>query len=374
VVVEIALPSPNRVLRVRVRKRLDRSFLLDVDFMADAGITILFGASGAGKTTILDLISGTATPDDGSICSGATVLFDSVQGVCIPVWERKIGYVFQDLALFPHLTAGENVEYGLDRIAEHERHHRSDDILRAFHVQHLNNRKPDELSGGERQRVALARALVTDPAVLLLDEPLSALDRKTKSAIVDDIRRWNREHNIPILYVTHGQDEVYALGDRVLVLEAGRVIAHGTPHDVMRAPRLETIAALSGVENIFDVAVESINLARGTMSCRIAGTAVEVETPMVKAEVGSRFRLGVRAGDVLLATELPRGLSARNVLKGKLLRLERRDVMIAAIVDCGVEMEVHLTLAAQESLALQIEKDVWLIWKTHSCHLMSPSP
>jgi molybdate transport system ATP-binding protein len=371
--VEIALPSPNRVLRVRVRKRLDRSFLLDVDFVADAGITILFGASGAGKTTILDLISGTAIPDDGSIYSGATVFFDSAQGICIPVWERKIGYVFQDLALFPHLTAGENVEYGLDQLAEHERHRCSDDILLAFHVQHLNNRKPDELSGGERQRVALARALVTDPAVLLLDEPLSALDRRTKSAIVEDIRCWNREHNIPILYVTHSQDEVYALGDRVLVLEDGRVIAHGTPHDVMRAPRLETIAALSGVENIFDVVVESINLARGTMSCSVVETAVEVETPMVKAEVGSRFRLGVRAGDVLLATELPRGLSARNVLKGKLLRLERRDVMIAAIVECGVEMEVHLTLAAQESLALQIEKDVWLIWKTHSCHLMSPS-
>lgn len=370
---EIALSSPNRVLRVRARKRMDQSFVLDIDFAVDAGITILFGASGAGKTTILDLISGTKTPEYGNICSGATVLFDSAQGVCIPVWQRKIGYVFQHLALFPHLSAGDNVEYGLHELPEHQRHCRSDAILRAFHVQELKNRKPEELSGGERQRIALARALVTDPAVLLLDEPLSALDRKTKSAIVEDIRRWNREHKIPILYVTHSQDEVYALGDRVLALENGRVIAHGTAHEVMRAPRLETIAALSGVENIFDVVVESINLARGTMSCRIEDTAVEVETPMVKAEVGSRLRLGVRAGDVLLATEHPLGLSARNVLKGKLLRLERRDVMVAAVVDCGVEMEVHLTLAAQESLALQVQKDVWLIWKTHSCHLLSPT-
>jgi molybdate transport system ATP-binding protein len=358
-------------LTIDIKKRLGPAFTLAVEFEVEPGITVLFGASGAGKTTILDLIAGTKVPDEGVIRSKTAVLYDSSRNICLPIWERRVGYVFQELALFPYLSARENVEYGIRGLHREERGRRSAEILQAFHVEHLKDRMPNELSGGERQRVALARALVMDPAVLLLDEPLSALDRKTKSSIVEDIRRWNDEHKIPILCVTHNQDEVYALGDRVIAVENGKVIAQGTPHEVMRAPRLETIAALSGVENIVDVVVTSIHAERGTMSCRVSDAPVEIETPMVKAEAGSRLRLGVRAGDILLATEPPRGLSARNILQGKLIRLERRDVMISAYVNCGIKLEVHLTLAAQESLALESQKDVWLVWKTHSCHLMS---
>jgi len=235
----------------------------------------------------------------------------------------------------------------------------------------LRDRRPAQISGGERQRVALARALVTEPRALLLDEPLAALDRPTKSSLVGDLRRWNQEHRVPILFVTHNGEEVFALGDEVIVLDGGIIVAQGLPHETMRAPRLETIARLSGFENIFNATVVALHEDRGTMTCQLGKDGVELETPLVRADVGSRLRVGVRAGDLLLATESPRGLSARNVLPGTIVGLEQRDVIISATVDCGgTEFEVHLTLAARDSLGLGPGKSVWVVAKTHSCHLM----
>jgi molybdate transport system ATP-binding protein len=362
-------------LEVRMRRRFlnrDGSFHLNVHFRAKPGFTILFGASGAGKTTVLDCIAGLGNPDEGRISIGGEDLFDSERGRNVPAWKRRIGYVFQDLALFPHLTAEENVEYGLHAFPPTERRQRSAAILSAFRIEHLRTRRPAQISGGERQRVALARALVTEPHALLLDEPLAALDRPTKSRLLDDLREWNQAHRVPILYVTHSGEEVFALGEQVIVLEAGRIVAQGLPHEVMRAPRMETVAQLSGFENIFDATVTALHESRGTMTCRIGSGAVELETPLVRAEAGSKLRVGIRAGDLLLATESPRGLSARNVLPGTIRRVEQRDVIVSATVDCGeTEFEVHLTLAARESLELAVGKNVWVVVKTHSCHLMS---
>jgi molybdate transport system ATP-binding protein len=346
-----------------------RDFVLDLSFEVTAGITIIFGPSGAGKTTLLDCIAGLNTPDSGKIMTGNRVLFDHPR-TNVPVQHRKIGYVFQDLALFPHLTVGKNIEYGLSGINKSERK-KSNAILESFRIAHLRDRKPAEISGGERQRVALARALVTDPCVLLLDEPLAALDAATKSKIIDDLRAWNAAHAIPILYITHNREEVFALGDRVLVLENGRIIADGTPHGVMAAPRRESLAQLIGFENIFHATVTAVHEDRGTMTCRLANSNVELETPLVRADVGTTLLVGIRAGDILLATVKPEGLSARNILPGRLLTLEQRDVIVAARADCGAEMEVHLTLAARDSLQLQPGHQVWLIVKTHSCHLMA---
>jgi len=207
--------------------------------------------------------------------------------------------------------------------------------------------------------------------VLLLDEPLAALDAAIKSKIVDDLRAWNESHQIPILYVTHSREEVFALGERVIVLQNGKVIAQGTPHEVMTAPRQETIAVLAGFENIFDAHVTAIHEDRGTMTCLIAGSNVQLETPLVRADVGSALRVGIRAGDILLASIEPAGLSARNVIPGRVISLAQRDVIVVAKVNCGVELEVHLTLAARDSLQLQPGREVWLVIKTHSCHLMA---
>lgn len=367
---EVAGRAVPADLRADLQK-MHGEFNLRVNFTAAPGITILFGASGAGKTTVLDCLAGLVTPDSGAIRVGGDALFDSARGINLPSRRRRIGYVFQDLALFPHLTTEQNIQYGIGRLPESLRRERSAAILESFRIAHLRSRKPSEISGGERQRVALARALVTDPQVLLLDEPLAALDGATKSKIVDDLRAWNQSHLIPILYVTHSRDEVFALGERVLVLENGRIVAQGTPHEVMSAPRQETVAQLAGFENIFDATVVSTNEARGTMTCKLSGSNVELETPLVRAATGTELRIGIRAGDILLATVQPVGLSARNLIPGRVISLATHDVIVEARIDCGSEIKVHLTLAARDSLQLQQDRQVWLVIKTHSCHLMA---
>jgi molybdate transport system ATP-binding protein len=375
---DLANETPaETALHARFRERLaggasGDEFLLEVDFKADPGFTILFGPSGAGKTTLLDCIAGLVSPDEGRIALGERILFEHNR-IELPVSKRHVGYVFQDLALFPHLTVAQNVEYGLSHLPRAERQSRAAAMLQAFRISQFAKRKPAEISGGERQRVALARTLVIDPQVLLLDEPLAALDAATKSRIIEDLRIWNDTHRIPILYVTHSRDEVYALGERVLVLERGQIVAQGSPHQVLDAPRQETIAQLAGFENIFDATVRSLHADRGTMICVLPGTtrtAVMLETPLIRAEVGAPLRVGIRAGDILLAISAPVGLSARNVIPGCITALERRDVIMSAQVDCGVQMEVHLTLASRDALDLIIGRNVWLVIKTHSCHLM----
>jgi molybdate transport system ATP-binding protein len=365
--------KPSSILAASITKWYvpDKSFCLEADLAAPPGISILFGPSGAGKTTLLDCIAGLTTPESGRIAVGDRVFFDAHAGLNLLTARRKVGYVFQDLALFPHLSAEQNIQYGLSHLGSAERRSCSDAILESFRIAHLRRRKPSEISGGERQRVALARSLVTDPCVLLLDEPLASLDAATKSKILDDLREWNQARRIPILYVTHSREEVFALGERVLVLDEGRIIAQGTPHEVMRAPQHETVAQLAGFENIFDATVVAAHEDRGTMTCQLRGSSVQLETPLVRADTGSVLRIAISAGDILLATAQPTGLSARNIIPGKVVSLAQRDVIIAATVNCGVEMEVHLTLAARDSLHLQPGSEVWLIVKTHSCHLMA---
>ena len=380
-VVEVAvtsrsIPTPSAAfLHAKFQKRLQsrgNEFLLDVALDAPPGFTILFGASGAGKTTLLDCLAGLTTPDSGRISLGDRILFDSSVRVNVPTAKRRVGYVFQSLALFPHMTVERNVGYGLAHLPPAERSRRTMSLLEAFRIADLARRKARNISGGESQRVALARTLVTDPESLLLDEPLAALDAPTKTKIIDDLRGWNRVHNIPILYVTHSREEVFALGERLIVLDDGRIVAQGTPHEVLSAPYVETVAQLAGFENVFDAVVEAVRPERGTMTCRIAGDVggVLLETPLVRGGEGSALRIGIRAGDILLATSPPVGLSARNVIPGRIQSLEQRDVIISARVKCRVEMQVHLTVAARDSLELSPGKEVWLVIKTHSCHLM----
>lgn len=365
----------NGSLQAKFRKTQaahEPPFVLDAEFDAAPGFNILFGASGAGKTTLLDCVAGIAAPDTGNISLAGRVLFNSAQAINLPMAQRRCGYVFQNLALFPHMTVEQNVSYGLAHLPNTDRHQRTHAILQAFRVLHLAQHSVREISGGESQRVAVARTLVTDPEVLLLDEPMAGLDSPTKSKIIDDLRQWNQAHRIPILYVTHSREEVFALGERVLVLDAGNIVADGTPHEVMTAPIHETVAQLIGFENIFDAVVDAVHPARGTMTCRVAGEGgvLMLETPLVRGGVGSALRVGIRAGDILLATAPPIGLSARNLIPGRIKSLEQRDVIVSARVKCRVEMEAHLTLAARDSLQLEPGKEVWLVIKTHSCHLM----
>ncbi len=341
-----------------------------MEFTAPSGINILFGPSGAGKTTLLECLAGLAQPDAGSIAVGQRLLFDSARDINIPVAQRSIAYVFQSLALFPHLTVEKNVQYGLTHLPAVEKQSRTRAVLKSFRVEQLLDRKPDEISGGERQRVALARSLVTDPCLLLLDEPLAALDPATKSTIIADLRTWNGAHNIPILYVTHSREEVFALGERVIVLDRGRILAQGTPQEVLAAPRHEMLAQAAGFENFFDGTITALHETHGTMTCRIAD-GVELEVPLARVAAGSPVRLAIRAGDILVATEPPHGLSARNVIRGKLLSLDQQGVTVIATVDCGARFEVHLTPNAVHTLDLSAGRELWLVIKTYSCHLLS---
>jgi len=225
-------------LEALVKKRLRAGgsplFELSVSVSIPAGFTMLFGPSGAGKSTLLDCIAGLSRPDEGHVRINEQIVFDDEAKIDLPPSRRGIAYVFQRAALFPHLRVEENVVYGLSKLGRDEREHRVSNILEAFHVSALRRRKPQEISGGEQQRVALARSLVTEPRALLLDEPLSALDAKIKRKILDDLLAWNEVRHIPIVYVTHSHAETLALGERMIRLESGKVLAEGTPREILK--------------------------------------------------------------------------------------------------------------------------------------------
>jgi molybdate transport system ATP-binding protein len=245
------------------------------------------------------------------------------------------------------------------------------EILKQFHLENFASRKPAELSGGEAQRVALARALVTDPRVLLLDEPLSALDAEIKNSIVSDLRAWNAAHQIPILYVTHDRAEVDALGDRVITMDRGKIIQQGIPREVLDAPRRQRLAQVSGYENILEGTVKEIRLDNGVMRVALQGTATSIEVPLSYAKTGDTVRIAIRAGDILIALERPVGLSARNILQGTIESLEQHSATIVCRVNSGANFEVHVTLGAARDLNLQPGRQVWLVLKTYSCHVVA---
>ena len=355
-------------LSIRVRKRLSPAFLLDVAFEGRPGVTIVFGESGSGKTTLLRCVAGLSRPDEGRIVVGDRAFFDEETEVDLEPARRATGFVFQHLALFPHLSAAQNIAYGLSHFSAAERSARTSAIAASFRIAHVLERRPGEISGGERQRVGLARALVTNPSILLLDEPLSALDAPTQSHIIADLRHWNDAHQIPILYVTHSQREVFALGERVVVLQNGRIVADGIPDKVMNAPAHESVAQLAGFENLLEAVVMERRPDAGVMVLRLERTSIELETPLAEAATGRTMRIAIRAGDIMVATERPRGLSARNVIPGTISTLAREGATVRADVHVGaVPVEVHLTPTSTEALDLRPGRDIWLVIKTHSC-------
>lgn len=358
-------------LSARIRTRISPLFQVDVAFEIAPGVTIVFGESGSGKTTVLRSVAGLATPDSGRITCGDRVLFDADGRVNVAPARRRIGFVFQHLALFPHLTAFDNITYGLADRPAAERTKRAHAIAESFRIAHLLDRRPAQISGGERQRVGLARALVTTPEALLLDEPLSALDYLTQSRIIADLREWNRERRIPILYVTHSQREVFALGERVLVLQAGSIAADGTPQQVMDAPSHDSVALLAGFENLLDAVVIERRPDAGVMVCRVTGTAVEIETPLADVGEGRGLRVAIRAGDVLIASERPHGLSARNQIPASIADLTHEGPLVRATASIGVPIEAHLTPTSSRELGLHPGLKVWLVIKTHACRPVS---
>ena len=360
------------MLDVQLEKTLNPTstspFKLDLRFEARPGVLILFGASGAGKSLTLQLLAGLQTPDRGTIRVAGEALFDSSREINVPVRQRCVGFVFQNLALFPHLSTRQNVAYGLAHLSAAERRQRVGAMLEKLKIDSLADRSPQTLSGGEQQRVALARALVTRPRMLLLDEPLSALDLSIKRSIVADLQRINQEQRIPILYVTHDRSEALSLGERVLLLESGRVVAEGRPLDVLTQPAQESVANLTGVENLFDVRIVGRNPERGTLTCDAGGCRLEI--PYGDWPIDQSLRVGLRSGDILLAVSPPKGLSAQNILPGRIQQIDAADYEVRLQVNCGKVFDVTLTRSAIETLELNLGQEVWLIFKAHSCHVL----
>jgi molybdate transport system ATP-binding protein len=226
------------MLLVDIKKKIysdgQIAFNLDVAFKVYTGITILFGPSGSGKTTTLRTITGIVMPDEGRIVFGDQIYFDSSLKINVPIQKRKIGYVFQDYALFPHLTAEENVAYGIQVKGKKEKYEKAFDNLKLLGIEHTRKRYPRELSGGEKQRVALARVLAFDPKIMLLDEPLSAVDLNTRSQLLEQITDIHQKAGIPIIYITHNPIEALHIGHHVVALNDGKVIKEGDPNQVIR--------------------------------------------------------------------------------------------------------------------------------------------
>jgi molybdate transport system ATP-binding protein len=353
------------MLNVKIRKQFRSNgaqpFALDVAASFSLGFTVLFGPSGAGKSTLLDCIAGLQQPDSGEIRVGEKVFFDAAADLSIPPQRRELAYVFQSLALFPHLSVEQNIRYGLSRLSFSEQTERSITAAKSFRIEKLLSRCPAELSGGEKQRVALARALVTRPRVLLLDEPLTGLDSSLRRSILEDLHAWNGANRIPILYVTHNREEVDAIGERVVTLVNGRVQESGAPSELAHA---------AGFENTLPAVVVEHRPADGVMRVSLDHAACEIEIPLGDAAPGSEVRVAIRAGDILVATELPHFLSARNILPGTLESLETRGTMVALRVKAGTIFQVHVTPGAVRALDLSPGLLVWLVIKTHSCHLV----
>jgi molybdate transport system ATP-binding protein len=363
------------MLSVNIRKRFSSaqssSFQLQVDEEFPPGFTVLFGPSGAGKSTLLDCIAGLLRPDEGTIRLNDDVFFDGGSGFSLPPRERGIGYVFQSLALFPHLTVEDNVAFGIARKAVSEQRELIGRILSAFHIRELEKRKPGELSGGEKQRVALARSLVTQPRLLLLDEPLTGLDAGLRRAILEDLAEWNAANRVPILYVTHNREEVDAVGERVVAITDGHVRERGLPDAVLDAPRLVELAQAAGFENLLAGRVIGQKAADGILRVALNGDQCELEVPLGSVELGQTVEVAIRAGDILVANEAPRGLSARNILTGVVESVETRGTMVVLRVNAGISFIVHVTLGAARRLEIKEGLNVWLIIKTYSCHVVN---
>jgi molybdate transport system ATP-binding protein len=360
----------NVQIRKQFRSNAAQPFVLDVVATFAPGFTVLFGPSGAGKSTLLDCIAGLQQPDSGEIRLGEKVLFNAAGNLSLPPQRRELAYVFQSLALFPHLSVERNIRYGLNKLSASEQTERVQRIAKSLRIEKLLSRRPAELSGGENQRVALARSLITFPRLLLLDEPLTGLDSALRRSILEDLRAWNEANRIPILYVTHNREEVDAIGERVVTLVNGRVQESGAPRAVLEAPRSVELAHAAGFENILPAIVVEHLPADGVMRVSLDHAACEIEIPLGDATPGTEVRVAIRAGDILIATEAPHFLSARNILPGTIESIETRGTMVTLCVKSGTSFQVHVTPGAARTLDLSSGLLVWLVIKTHSCHLV----
>jgi molybdate transport system ATP-binding protein len=300
-------------LEVEVNSRLGR-LSIEAAFAAGPGVTALFGRSGAGKTSIVNMIAGLLTPERGRIVADGRVLFDSRSRVSLPPHRRRAGYVFQDGRLFPHLTVRQNMAYGRWFAPRRERYADFGHVAELLDLGPLLNRLPAALSGGEKQRVAIARALLTSPRILLMDEPLASLDDPRKQEILPYIERLRDETRVPIVYVSHSLDEVARLANTLVLVSHGRVEASGATAEVLARTDLFPLTGRFEAGAVLDCTVTGPDAETGLLRLASAAGDLLVPPPAGGIAQGTDLRVRLRARDVMIATEKPNGVSALNVL------------------------------------------------------------
>jgi molybdate transport system ATP-binding protein len=322
------------------------AFALQVAFAAPTpGIVAVFGRSGCGKTTLIDILAGLLKPDTGAVRLDDVVLLDTAAGYLLPAERRRIGYVFQDTRLFPHLDVRANLRYGEKRSPARPRTIGFDEVTALLGLAPFLARRPNSLSGGERQRVALGRALLSQPRLLLLDEPLASLDAARRDEVLPYLETLRDRLSIPMIYVSHQFEEVLRLADHVVLIEAGQVVAQGSVDEVSLRPELRAIVGTEAVGAVLE----------GTI------TAVEASGLAVLA-------LGQGSLRLILATEPAQGLSVRNSIKGEIvdIRAEEHEARLVTVDIGGASVLSRVTSEALESLQLSIGSPVWVLVKAVS--------
>lgn len=338
-------------------------FALAVAFDAPDGITALFGRSGAGKTSVVNAIAGLLAPDAGRITLGGTALFDRAARCNLPTWRRRLGYVFQDGRLFPHLSVRQNMTYGQRFAPRGSTGPTLDSVAELLGIAPLLDRRPGGLSGGEKQRVAIGRALLSRPRMLLMDEPLAALDEARKAEILPYLERLRDETALPILYVSHSVAEVARLASRVVVLENGHVARAGPAEQVLSDPGMVHQIGLREAGAVLPATVARHH-ADGLTELAVSGGRLFL--PLTKGAPGTAVRVRVLAQDVMLAHSAPVGLSALNILPGKVVSLRDGDgpgVMVQ--IACGDDLLLaRITRRSAQALGLAPDGPVFAVIKT----------
>ncbi|MDO8252088.1 MAG: molybdenum ABC transporter ATP-binding protein [Rhodoferax sp.] len=341
--------EPGLQLQVRLKRQ---GFTLDIDLqLPGRGITALFGASGSGKTTCLRVLAGLAPQARGRVCVQGELWQDSTLGVFCPVHRRALGYVFQEASLFEHLNVQDNVKFGFRRTPAPERRHGWDHALALLGIAHLLQRWPHELSGGERQRVAIARALAASPRILLMDEPLAALDARRKAEILPYLERLHSELDIPVLYVSHALDEVARLADHLVLLEAGRVTASGPTAELMTRLDLP-LAHGDSAGAVLTVTVRRHDPDEHLTTASFSGGNLSV--PMQAAGIGQSLRIRVQARDVSLTLARQTGTSILNIIAATVTALtpDSPGQVMVALDAGGCPLLARVTTRSAHALGL----------------------
>jgi len=354
--------APTRALDIAVEKRLSDSVTIDAHFQAGDGVTALFGRSGAGKTSLVEMIAGLLRPDRGRIVVQGRTLFDSEKRIDLPAERRRVGYVFQDARLFPHLTVRRNLLYG--RWAGGRRGALSlEAVCRLLDIEPLLERRPGALSGGEVQRVAIGRALLADPAILLMDEPLASLDGARKNEILPFLERLKAEGGLPIVYVSHAMEEAIRLADQMVLLDGGRVAAVGPIEEVSTRLDLRPLTGRYEAGAVVPVRVEGHDDPYELTTLLITPER-RLQVPRLALPVGAALRIRLRARDVTLSLTRPEGASTLNVLEGRVRELSPADgPFVDVLVDAGAPIWSRITRLSAERMGLAPGRPVYAIVK-----------